>query len=138
LKAYYLNNYLPRQPTDSDLARDDLLTRTPLHGTPGRFDFFAAYAPTEDASPTAELDELFKLRPIGFGKRTPLPLHWWRDHQLMYPNVSRLARDILAIPGTVIHSLAVMMLILRVQDPLLPLSVSSQEDGMQYPFDEPA
>ena len=62
-----------------------LLTSTPLHSMPGRFDFFAAYAPTEDASPTAELDELFKLQPIGFGKRTLLPLHWWRNHQLMYP-----------------------------------------------------
>ena len=48
---------------------------------------------------------------MGVGKRTPLPRHWWRDHQFMYPNVSRLAWDILAIPGTMIRPLTVMMLI---------------------------
>jgi hypothetical protein len=40
----------------------------------GVLTFLAAYAPTEDSSPTVEFDQLFKLRPIGFGKRTPLPL----------------------------------------------------------------
>ena len=34
---------------------------SPLHGIPGRFDFFTAYAPTEDTSPAVELDELFNL-----------------------------------------------------------------------------
>lgn len=98
LKAHYLDNYLPGLPSVSDTANPQL-SSTPLHGTPARFDFFASYAPLDDVSPTIELDELFKLRPLGFGKQTPLPLVWWRDHQIMYPNVSRLARDILTIPG---------------------------------------
>ena len=50
---------------------------------PGRFDFFAAYIPTEDTSQTADLMNFSSWDQIGFGKRTPLPLYWWRDRQLI-------------------------------------------------------
>lgn len=93
LKAYYLGYYLP-QPTNDATA----VTAPPLT-SPATIDFFNAYTPPEDTSPTIEIDEFTKLRPLGFGKHTPLPLRWWKDHRDTYPNLSRLARDILAIPG---------------------------------------
>ena len=43
-----------------------------------------------------EIDEFFKLPPESF---TVDPIHWWAGRRAQFPNLSRLARDILSIPG---------------------------------------
>jgi hypothetical protein len=43
-----------------------------------------------------EIDEFFKLPPESFAVD---PIQWWAGRHAQFPNLSRLARDILSIPG---------------------------------------
>jgi hypothetical protein len=43
-----------------------------------------------------EIEEFFKLPPEGFAVD---PIRWWAGRHAQFPNLSRLAQDILFIPG---------------------------------------
>ena len=43
-----------------------------------------------------EIGEFFKLLPESFAVD---PIQWWAGRRAQFPNLSRLARDILSIPG---------------------------------------
>ena len=45
-----------------------------------------------------EIEEFFKLPQESFEKCDPI--QWWAGRRAQFPNLSRLARDILSIPGT--------------------------------------
>lgn len=50
-----------------------------------------------------ELREYFRLIPEDFA--TTDPIAWWAARKAQFPNLSKLARNILAIPGALFHSL---------------------------------
>src|SRR3954470_6686398 len=93
LKSYFLDHYV----FTSDAASSCPMTDP--HSSPAKFDFFADYRVGEvEASPAQEIDDFFRLRPLGFGKHKPDPIAWWKSQREVFPNLSRLARDILGIP----------------------------------------
>jgi hypothetical protein len=94
LTQFFLDNYITTEVTTNHSH-----VPSPPHSTPRRFDFYGVYADTEeDLRPTAELEKLFSHKPLGFARRIA-PIQWWKTNLDFFPNVSRLARDILGIPG---------------------------------------
>ncbi|KAJ3004761.1 hypothetical protein NUW54_g4661 [Trametes sanguinea] len=121
LKVYFKTNYC--QSTTSTIAGPSTSTRptgTPMtyslsappstprrHASwpalpkpsPKKANFTARYdsRSSEGDLPEEELTTYLALRPKSF--KTCNPLQWWSSHAREFPNLSRLARDILTIPG---------------------------------------
>lgn len=110
LKQYYLDNYLPSvyynglngvsaEPSFSTSASATLPSaRSP---SPDDIEFFGSDPIEPDivdnGEPTQELDQFFRA----FRRCKDVdPLQWWRMNVAQYPNLARLARDILSIPGS--------------------------------------
>jgi hAT family C-terminal dimerisation region len=66
------------------------------NGSPQKVDFTARYKRT-NRRVSDELEDYFKLRQEDFDMCRPLD--WWLGRRAQFPNLYRLARDILAIPG---------------------------------------
>jgi hypothetical protein len=66
-------------------------------------DIYGGYAEDSQpiSSPEAELDDLFALRALPVKGPNPCPdaIQWWAVHCSHFPLLSRMARDILSIPG---------------------------------------
>jgi hypothetical protein len=94
LREHYLSDYakkltappLRAQPTPTTLK----------NGSPQKVDFLSRYNKPARAN-TDELEEYFKLPQENF--ITCDPVQWWFGRRAQFPNLSRLARDILGIPG---------------------------------------
>ena len=67
----------------------------PTVGSPQK-SFTARYRRKEKVS-INELEEFFKLPAEDFDVCNPI--HWWMGRRAQFPNLFRLARDILSIPG---------------------------------------
>jgi hypothetical protein len=94
LRQYYQDNYLSPQPTS--VAPQPVMTEA-SSASPQKVDFTARYK----KRPTAvkdELEEYYRLPVEDFDACDPI--QWWSGRRSQFPNLSRLARDILAIPGT--------------------------------------
>ena len=63
--------------------------------SPQKVDFTSRYSKRMHLN-VDEIDEFFKLPPKSFAVD---PIHWWAGRRAQFPNLSRLARDILSIPG---------------------------------------
>jgi hypothetical protein len=74
------------------------LTTAPVvqNGSPQKVDFTARYKRT-NRRVSDELEDYFKLGQEDF--ETCRPLDWWWGRRAQFPNLYRLARDVLAIPG---------------------------------------
>ena len=101
LKSYFLEHYVSNNPSPV-LNPSPAKTSSIKH-----FDFFSLDNNTE--MPLAhELDDYLALKPLGFkptanGQGASIsPLQWWRAKAHECPNLSRLARDILSIPGSAV------------------------------------
>lgn len=70
------------------------------NGSPQKVDFTARYKRT-NRRVSDELEDYFKLDQEDFD--TCQPLTWWWGRRAQFPNLYRLARDILAIPGIFFH-----------------------------------
>jgi hypothetical protein len=68
------------------------------NGSPQKMDFTSHYRTLPQVF-TDEVQEYFKLPHENFD--TCDPLQWWAGWRSQFPNLSRLARDILSIPGTI-------------------------------------
>jgi hypothetical protein len=55
----------------------------------------------ETAQPTNELEDYLRL-PV---ENVKDPLKWWYENRRAYPNLSRMARDYLSIPGLSVYHL---------------------------------
>jgi hypothetical protein len=116
LKLYFIANYSFATPEPAVLS-----SPAAPRSTPRKFNFFSIYGDTEeDVRPSEELDKVFQLKASGFGRSIMEPVQWWKNHQDIYPNVSRLARDILSIPGKPNQLLIYVEITKRQQDLLLP------------------
>jgi hypothetical protein len=62
--------------------------------------FFALFADDDEESsaPERELEQFFELKIESF-KTCPDPVQWWAGRRSQFPCLSRMARDIFAIPG---------------------------------------
>lgn len=67
-------------------------------GSPQKVDFTARYKRRVQAY-VDELEEYFKLPQENFDVCDPV--QWWAGRRAQFPNLSRLARDILSIPGEI-------------------------------------
>ena len=65
-------------------------------GSPQKFDFTARYNKRARAV-VDELEDYFKLAQESFEHCDPI--RWWAGRRAQFPNLSRLARDMLSIPG---------------------------------------
>ena len=96
LHSFYQDNYSNFTST----THKHLSTTIPVvqNGSPQKVNFTARYKRTVHRA-FDELEDYFKLRPEDF--ETCQPLCWWWERRAQFPNLYRLARDILAIPGEV-------------------------------------
>jgi hypothetical protein len=92
LRDHYRTHYAPSQSTNSDV---DPMPSVPS-GSPQKVDFTARYKKRTRAF-IDEIEEFFKLPSETFDNCDPI--QWWAGRRAQFPNLSRLARDILAIPG---------------------------------------
>ena len=79
------------------LARSDSAVIS-TSGSPQKVDFTSRYRKTPRPY-LDELEEYFKLPQEDF--LTCDPVQWWAGRCTQFPNLSRMARDILSIPGLV-------------------------------------
>ena len=95
LHTFYHDNYAS---FTSSADKCDPLITVPVvqNGSPQKVDFTARYKRT-NRRVSDELEDYFKLGQEDFD--TCRPLDWWWGRRAQFPNLYRLARDILAIPG---------------------------------------
>jgi hypothetical protein len=95
LHSVYLDNYAS---FTSSTDKHNHLTTMPVvqDRSPQKVDFTARYK-RSNRRITDELEDYFKLGQEDFD--TCRPLDWWWGRRAQFPNLYRLARDILAIPG---------------------------------------
>jgi hAT family C-terminal dimerisation region len=94
LQAHYHANYV-RDPSPN-AASTPSMSSVASSGSPQKVDFTLRYKKQVRAY-IDELDEFFKLPQENFD--TCDPIQWWVGRCSQFPNLSRLARDILSIPG---------------------------------------
>ena len=94
LHTFYHDNY---SSFTSSTDKSSSTTRPIVqNGSPQKVDFTARYKRT-NRRVSDELEDYFKLGLEDFEKCQPLD--WWWGRRAQFPNLYRLARDILAIPG---------------------------------------
>jgi hypothetical protein len=93
LEARYRADYAKRISAPVTAQSSTSSISTPR--SPQKVDFTARYNKRMRHN-TDEIDEFFKLLPESFAVD---PIHWWAGRRAQFPNLSRLARDILSIPG---------------------------------------
>jgi hypothetical protein len=95
LHSHYHSEYA----TSSSSMSASTQTAPPIpSGSPQKVDFTARYKKARVF--IDELEEYFKLPQENFD--TCDPIQWWAGRRAQFPNLSRLARDILSIPGKVV------------------------------------
>jgi len=100
LHAFYRKHYAN---TVASIPSTSMITQPPVtNGSPQKFDFTARYNKRARAV-IDELDEYFKLQQESFELCDPI--QWWAGRRAQFPNLSRLAQDILSIPGKYLVSI---------------------------------
>jgi hypothetical protein len=94
LKNHYHAHYAHLVP--ARLERSDSLNTPSSSGSPQKVDFTSRYRKTPRPF-LDELEEYFKLPQEDFASCDPI--QWWAGRRTQFPNLSRMARDILSIPG---------------------------------------
>jgi hypothetical protein len=94
LHSHYLSDYATSSPVTTTPTQ---ATPSVSSGSPQKVDFTARYKKARVF--IDELEEYFKLPQERFD--TCDPIQWWAGRRAQFPNLSRLARDILSIPGEV-------------------------------------
>jgi hypothetical protein len=95
LRQYYQDNYLAKS---ASVAPQPAVVET-FSGSPQKVNFTARYKKRPNTLKD-EIDEYYRLPLEDFD--TCDPIQWWAGRHSQFPNLSCLARDILAIPGKLI------------------------------------
>jgi len=92
LEAHYRADYAKpiSMPVTAQSSMSSISARSPQ-----KIDFTSRYNKRTRLD-IDEIDEFFKLPPESFSVD---PIQWWAGRRAQFPNLSRLARDILSIPG---------------------------------------
>jgi hypothetical protein len=77
---------------------DNYTSEEPPHTEPSTLESLGSELPTPAED---ELEEYFQLAPDTSGID---PVKWWSDRSSSFPNLSRLARNVLSIPGEFLSS----------------------------------
>lgn len=93
LRQYYAKHYAP-DPSARRTTVPSHVTAAKSSASPRR-NFLAHYGPA--GIPENELEAYLRLSREDF--ETCDPVQWWASRKGQFPNLSRLARDILSIPG---------------------------------------
>lgn len=94
LRQYYAQHYAPNPFAPRDA------TPEPIAGPPGspcKVIFVDRYSRGRSQAEQDELEVFLRLLPEDW--RTCNPVQWWASRAAQFPNLSRLARDLLSIPG---------------------------------------
>jgi hypothetical protein len=98
LEVYYQEKYAkkvtPQVATASSPAPS---TFSQAPDSPEKVNFTARYSQRQPLGSRNELEEFFRLTPELWESCDPV--QWWGARKLQFPNLSRLARDLLSIPG---------------------------------------
>jgi hypothetical protein len=94
LHAFYREHYANKA-SSTTLSASAPTPSSATSGSPQKFDFTARYKRARAF--VDELEEYFKLVQESFDHCDPI--RWWAGRCAQFPNLSRLARDILSIPG---------------------------------------
>ncbi|KAF7370018.1 Transposase-like protein [Mycena sanguinolenta] len=103
LEAHFQAHYANlKQP--SGLEEQAELSQPSPPGSPAKFNIFKRYgAPaTSTAVSQNELEDYFRLTSIPEPFEQTDPLQWWYTQRHKLPNLYRLARDVLCIPGSAV------------------------------------
>jgi hypothetical protein len=92
LWQYYQDNYAAQVPVP--ISQPHIATTS--SDSPQKVNFTAQYKKWPSVM-NDELEESYRLPQEDFD--TCNPIHWWVGRHSQFPNLSRLARDILTIPG---------------------------------------
>jgi hypothetical protein len=97
LRQRYDDHYAGRH-SDTTVpgSHDNSANPTFNSGSPQKINFTSRYTKKVRVE-TNELEEYLKLTPKDFD--TTDPVDWWYRHRKLYPNLYKLARDIMSIPG---------------------------------------
>jgi hypothetical protein len=96
LYDYFNKNYAPVPISTPPAAPSPSSVKTPpTSGSPTK-SYIARYR-TKTKPAVNELEEYLKLTAEDID--TCNPIHWWMGRRAQFPNLFRLARDILSIPG---------------------------------------
>ncbi|KAL0945055.1 hypothetical protein HGRIS_014971 [Hohenbuehelia grisea] len=93
-KFYKTNNSTPTSEASSTSSAPAVNT-----GHPQRISFVARYKRVQQAT-SDELEEFWRLAPEDYESCDPIA--WWYGRKSQFPNLYRLAFDILAIPGSAV------------------------------------
>lgn len=104
LESHYAAHYASKVSLSTTLLQPSVSTSSALHRTsssltssPVKIDFTARYAIRQPATERNELEEYFRLMPEVWEECDPVT--WWGARRPQFPNLSRLARDVMSIPG---------------------------------------
>jgi hypothetical protein len=95
LKDYFVANYCPVDSVETPDIPDDTMAPD---SSPQKFDFTKRYRRHSPTSIHAELDDYFRVTSQAAPWEVD-PLLWWSSRREQFPNLYRLARDILCVPG---------------------------------------
>jgi hypothetical protein len=93
LKTYYRTHYAPEPSSETNATQS---APSVASGSPQKVDFMARYKKQARVL-VDEIEEFFKLPQEAFDNCDPI--QWWAGRRAQFPNLSRLARDIISIPG---------------------------------------
>jgi hypothetical protein len=96
LLEYYAENYVGQAAQNKDMDASPAATAS-ITSSPQKIDFISRYAEDPHDITRNELEEYFQLPAENY--RTCDPIAWWGGRRSQFPNLCRLARDILCIPG---------------------------------------
>jgi hypothetical protein len=102
LKDHFLANYVSSSSSQTTSALpDDTVRNSSPQKSPQKFDFISRYKRRGPSTAEGELENYFAVTSLGQAWDVD-PLLWWASHRDQYPNLYRLARDVLCIPGSAV------------------------------------
>ena len=99
-------------PSTPNATRSDPLPQ-PDAGSPQKVDFTSRYTQRVSASTLDELTEYFRITTVPEPFDGVDPLQWWYSRRRQFPNLYKLVRNILCIPGISLRCISLRALLMK-------------------------